>query len=72
MSKTNRTQTDDKLNEFTDHFAQLHNHVCLNKMEMELKDIVQRTMQPPMCTNVEHNEVIWQSGNIKKRKQEHN
>ena len=46
MSKANITQTDDKLNEFVDHFVERYKYEELHDMKMEEKDVVPKTMQP--------------------------
>ena len=58
LSKTNRTQTDDKLNELIDHFTQLKKQENLNDRETEEKDAVPRTIQTPKHMNAEHTKAI--------------
>ena len=67
MLETNRTKTDDKLNELIDHFAQVLKQECFNERERT----VSRTIQPPKHTNSEHNEAIGQTG-IRMKNKEHN
>ena len=57
MSKTNRPQADDKL---IDHFAQINKHEQLHNTEMEERDTVPKTMQPPRHLNIEHSEEMKQ------------
>ena len=45
LLKTDRRWRDDTLNEFINCFTQMHNHECLDEMEMEGKDTVPRTIQ---------------------------
>ena len=44
--KSNKEQTDDKLNELIDRFAKIHNNEQLNKIEMERKDTKPKVLQP--------------------------
>ena len=72
MSKANKTQTDDKLKELIDHFAELHKHEHLNEMVTEGEDIGPKTIQSPRHMNAEHIEAIGQIGNRTKDKEENN
>ena len=70
MKCQNKQNTGDRINELTDHFAELHNHEHLNEMETEGKDRVPRTLQPLKHMNAEHTETIRQSSNKTKGKWE--
>ena len=71
MSKTNRRQKDDKLNELIVHFTQIHNLKCFNEMEVKGKDTVLRTIHSLKHMTVEHTEAIRQNSSIATDKQEH-
>ena len=72
MSKANRTQTYNKLNELIGSFTQLHKREHLNKMKTREKDKVARTIESQEHMNADHIEAIRQSSNRTEDKLEHN
>ena len=72
ISKTNKIQTGNKLNELLDHLILLHNDEYFNEMEMAGKDTVPGTIQQPKHMNAEHTRAIRQYGDRTKDKWEHN
>ena len=72
MSKANRSQTEDNINKLIDCFALLNQHEHSNNLEIDGKDIIPETTQPPQHTKTYHHEEIKQSGNRQKNKLEFN
>ena len=66
--KANRPQIDDKLNELKDCFALLNKFEYLKDLEMQGKDIIPKTTQPPKHTITDHPGEINQSNNRQKDK----
>ena len=54
VSKANRIQMDNKLNQIIDHCAQLHKYEQLNKMEIEGNETVPGTIQSPRDMKTDH------------------
>ena len=61
--KANRPQTDEKLNELINHFAQRNKHERFHIIQKWQRNLVPKTMQPLRHTGIEHSEEIKQSSN---------